>query len=100
MRAWCHMKLAVLVYMPCRPACLTHQRSSHPTDALTRKPTCHVTQTAEAIAEYKLAVALQPGYVTAWNNLGDALEKNKAWRWVPALRVHAAVGVCGCAMSI
>lgn len=32
-----------------------------------------------AVAEYRLAVALQPGYVTAWNNLGDALEKRKAW---------------------
>jgi len=33
-----------------------------------------------AAAEYKKAVALQPGYVTAWNNLGDACEKNKQWR--------------------
>jgi len=33
-----------------------------------------------AVAEYKQAVALQPGYVTAWNNLGDAHEKLKQWR--------------------
>ncbi|KAJ9518328.1 hypothetical protein QJQ45_010196, partial [Haematococcus lacustris] len=33
-----------------------------------------------AMAEYKRAVELQPGYVTAWNNLGDVLEKVKAWR--------------------
>lgn len=38
-------------------------------------------QTDLAAAEYKRAVALQPGYVTAWNNLGDACEKNKQWRW-------------------
>jgi len=37
-----------------------------------------------AAVEYKRAVELQPGYVTAWNNLGDACEKNKQWRWVPA----------------
>mmetsp|Transcript_14900 Transcript_14900/g.41868 ORF Transcript_14900/g.41868 Transcript_14900/m.41868 type:complete len:189 (+) Transcript_14900:696-1262(+) len=28
----------------------------------------------ESIEEYKQAVTLQPGYVTAWNNLGDAYE--------------------------
>lgn len=33
-----------------------------------------------ALAEYKRAVELQPGYVTAWNNLGDAYEKTKQWR--------------------
>ncbi|KXZ52747.1 hypothetical protein GPECTOR_8g139 [Gonium pectorale] len=33
-----------------------------------------------AIAEYRRAVALQPGYVTAWNNLGDALEKERKWK--------------------
>jgi hypothetical protein len=33
-----------------------------------------------ALAEYKRAVELQPGYVTAWNNLGDAYEKTKEWR--------------------
>jgi Flp pilus assembly protein TadD len=31
----------------------------------------------EAVAEFKRAVELQPGYVTAWNNLGDALEQLK-----------------------
>ena len=29
----------------------------------------------ESVAEFKTAVELQPGYVTAWNNLGDALER-------------------------
>jgi len=29
----------------------------------------------ESVAEFKRAVDLQPGYVTAWNNLGDALER-------------------------
>ncbi len=33
-----------------------------------------------ATAEYKRAVELQPGYVTAWNNLGDAYERAKQWR--------------------
>mmetsp|Transcript_22107 Transcript_22107/g.37780 ORF Transcript_22107/g.37780 Transcript_22107/m.37780 type:complete len:257 (-) Transcript_22107:445-1215(-) len=32
-----------------------------------------------AIPEYKMALAQQPGYVTAWNNMGDAHESNKAW---------------------
>lgn len=32
-----------------------------------------------AVAEYKAAVTLQPGYVTAWNNLGDAYEKLKSY---------------------
>lgn len=30
---------------------------------------------AESVVEFKKAVELQPGYVTAWNNLGDALEQ-------------------------
>jgi Flp pilus assembly protein TadD len=29
------------------------------------------------VTEFKRAVELQPGYVTAWNNLGDALEQLK-----------------------
>lgn len=33
-----------------------------------------------AIQEYRKAVELQQGYVTAWNNLGDAYEKSKQWR--------------------
>lgn len=33
-----------------------------------------------AIAEYRKAVDLQQGYVTAWNNLGDAYERSKQWR--------------------
>lgn len=44
---------------------------------------CHImprpwlTQVDASIAEFKRAVNLQPGYVTAWNNLGDAYERNK-----------------------
>lgn len=34
----------------------------------------------EAVAEFKRSVELQPGYVTAWNNLGDAYERTKSWR--------------------
>lgn len=34
----------------------------------------------DAVKEYEKAVELQPGYVTAWNNLGDAYERNKSWR--------------------
>lgn len=33
-----------------------------------------------AVEEYKAAVTLQPGYVTAWNNLGDAYEKQKKYQ--------------------
>jgi len=33
----------------------------------------------KAVAEYKAAVSLQPGYVTAWNNLGDAYERQKKY---------------------
>ncbi|KAK9904268.1 hypothetical protein WJX75_008155 [Coccomyxa subellipsoidea] len=32
-----------------------------------------------AVKNYRKAVELQPGYVTAWNNLGDAFEKAKDW---------------------
>lgn len=39
-----------------------------------------------AIVQYQKAVKLQPGYVTAWNNLGDALEKKKEYK--PALRAY------------
>lgn len=39
-----------------------------------------------AVDEYKAAVELQPGYVTAWNNLGDAYEKRKMYR--PALEAY------------
>lgn len=31
----------------------------------------------DSVKEYRKAVELQPGYVTAWNNLGDAYEKLK-----------------------
>lgn len=37
-------------------------------------------QTDSALQEYRRAVELQPGYVTAWNNLGDAYEKVKQWK--------------------
>jgi tetratricopeptide (TPR) repeat protein len=40
----------------------------------------------EAEREYRAAVALQPGYVTAWNNLGDALERLK--QYAPALEAY------------
>ena len=33
-----------------------------------------------AVENYQKAVELQPGYVTAWNNLGDAWEKAKNWK--------------------
>eukprot|EP00887_Chlorella_sp_A99_P005410 scaffold1.g5410.t1 len=33
-----------------------------------------------AVEEYLAAVALQPGYVTAWNNLGDAYERLKQYQ--------------------
>ncbi|KAF2291008.1 hypothetical protein GH714_018275 [Hevea brasiliensis] len=31
----------------------------------------------KGIAQFETAVRFQPGYVTAWNNLGDAYEKKK-----------------------
>ncbi|XP_020534881.1 tetratricopeptide repeat domain-containing protein PYG7, chloroplastic isoform X2 [Jatropha curcas] len=31
----------------------------------------------KGIAQFETAVKIQPGYVTAWNNLGDAYEKKK-----------------------
>jgi tetratricopeptide (TPR) repeat protein len=34
----------------------------------------------EAIKQFQQATKLQPGYVTAWNNLGDALEKQGRWQ--------------------
>lgn len=40
----------------------------------------------DAVAEYQAAVALQPGYVTAWNNLGDAYERLKQYK--PALDAY------------
>lgn len=40
----------------------------------------------DAIREYTKATELQPGYVTAWNNLGDVLEKEG--RWKEALPVY------------
>lgn len=32
-----------------------------------------------AVEHYRKAVDLQPGYVTAWNNLGDAYERKSKW---------------------
>lgn len=34
----------------------------------------------KGITQFERAVKLQPGYVTAWNNLGDAYEKKKDLR--------------------
>ncbi|KAL5995266.1 Tetratricopeptide repeat domain-containing protein pyg7, chloroplastic [Asimina triloba] len=34
----------------------------------------------KGISQFEKAVKLQPGYVTAWNNLGDAYEKKKDLR--------------------
>ena len=39
-----------------------------------------------ASQNYRKAVELQPGYVTAWNNLGDALEKCRQYE--PALKAY------------
>ena len=41
-----------------------------------------------AIAAYGEAVALQPGYVICWNNLGDAREKRG--EWAEALKAYEA----------
>ena len=41
-------------------------------------------RTELALRNYGRAVELQPGYVTAWNNLGDAQEKAKDWAQVRA----------------
>ena len=43
-------------------------------------------RTELALRNYNKAVELQPGYVTAWNNLGNAQEKAKDWSQVEALR--------------
>ncbi|EFN59395.1 hypothetical protein CHLNCDRAFT_137885 [Chlorella variabilis] len=42
-----------------------------------------------AIDQYRKAVDLQPGYVTAWNNLGDAYERKKDYS--PALAAYREV---------
>lgn len=41
-----------------------------------------------ALKNYRKAVELQPGYTTAWNNLGDAYEKAKDWDQV--MHAHIA----------
>lgn len=43
----------------------------------------------DAIKEYRKAVEMQPGYLTAWNNLGDVLEKQK--RYSDALGAYQEV---------
>ena len=50
-------------------------------------------RTELALRNYAKAVELQPGYVTAWNNLGNAQEKAKDWAQVgpvplPGLALH------------
>ena len=42
-----------------------------------------------ALKNYRKAVELQPGYTTAWNNLGDAYEKAKDWDQV--MSAHRAL---------
>ncbi|KAJ9560273.1 hypothetical protein OSB04_005433 [Centaurea solstitialis] len=37
-------------------------------------------KTDKGIAQLERAVKIQPGYVTAWNNLGDAYEKKKEYK--------------------
>ena len=34
----------------------------------------------DAIEQYQKATKLQPGYVIGWNNLADALEREKRWK--------------------
>jgi tetratricopeptide (TPR) repeat protein len=34
----------------------------------------------QALAEFTKATQLQPGYVTAWNNLASTLEKEGRWK--------------------
>ena len=46
----------------------------------------------EAISEFNKAVELTPGYVTAWNNLGDALEQKRSSR-VPS-RLTRSLSSC------
>ena len=51
-------------------------------------------RTELATKNYRRAIELQPGYTTAWNNLGDAYEKIKDWDQVRTplrafFRVHA-----------
>ncbi len=41
---------------------------------------CSQEKVGPALEQYRAAVALQPGYVTAWNNMGDAHEKQKEYK--------------------
>lgn len=36
-------------------------------------------QVGKAVKQYEKAVEIQPAYVTAWNNLGNALEEEENW---------------------
>ena len=54
-------------------------------------------QNDDAIEQYVKAVELQPGYVSAWNNLGDAYEKAQDMRWT-MLIVDSPVGWVGSAV--
>lgn len=36
-------------------------------------------QVGKAVKQYEKAVQIQPAYVTAWNNLGNALEEEQKW---------------------
>lgn len=47
-----------------------------------------------ALKNYRRAVELQPGYTTAWNNLGDAYEKARDWDQVLPARD------CECSLSL
>ena len=56
-------------------------------------------RTELATKNYRKAIELQPGYTTAWNNLGDAYEKIKDWDqvrmpWITLIRVHATASEC------
>ena len=65
-------------------------------------------RTELALRNYGRAVELQPGYVTAWNNLGDAQEKAKDWQKVlllpppvdPSASVLPAAHPCICSFSL
>lgn len=43
----------------------------------------------KGISQFETAVKLQPGYVTAWNNLGDAYEQKEEYK--PALKAFEEV---------
>eukprot|EP00976_Prorocentrum_cordatum_P065229 1177822-Prorocentrum_minimum.AAC.1 len=74
---------------PCTTGAAFHMSESGPTrttPALANVP-------PRAVQEYKQAVELQPGYITAWNNLGNAYEKIKK----PELALEAYQETLSCA---